>query len=357
MSTDCPRDWALCHRSYCQREHECGERAASAPAERPAPSPEQAEPVAWRCFHCDEVFVDRDAAREHFGPTEHDRPGCQYDVAHIRWMEAQHRRNVDDDSEALRTIGGLIGEHERLRRRAEEQGYERGLRDAKRWPAELGLQLIPVQPADGTERHWEIQADGSALPVVRAAAPSAQPEAQAEPVAWQARQDASAAWRDVDAKTADQLEALGWETRGLAVATPTAPQVQAEGWVDNAVGENKQRPVQMRARPQCRDCADFGPICPADGKPCAPVPAGWTDPHEALPAIGEQVLVYSLQPWEKAPSIKLDTWDEQREAPLSFSTETIPIGPGWDEHDDFEAVLAWMRLPTVPPMRAPENTR
>jgi hypothetical protein len=95
---------------------------------------------------------------------------------------------------------------------------------------------------------------------------------------------------------------------------------------------------------------------PTQEGPAEPA-AAWIDPHESLPQIGEEVLVYSMQPWEKAPSIKLDTWDEQREAPLSFSTETIPIGPGWDEHDDFEAVLAWMRLPTVPPMRAPENTR
>jgi hypothetical protein len=261
MSTDCPRDWALCHRSYCQREHECGERAASAPAERPAPSPEQAEPVAWRCFHCDEVFVDRDAAREHFGPTEHDRPGCQYDVAHIRWMEAQHRRNVDDDSEALRTIGGLIGEHERLRRRAEEQGYERGLRDAKRWPAELGLQLIPVQPADGTERHWEIQADGSALPVVRAAAPSAQPEAQAEPVAWCAL-TASGRIAYFDGKPMVMPGPVGNDLHPVPLyATPTAPQVQAE------------------TCPKCAspgECATRGCADAAIERECrSSVPAGW----------------------------------------------------------------------------------
>jgi hypothetical protein len=24
-------------------------------------------PISWRCFNCDEVFTDRDAAQEHFG--------------------------------------------------------------------------------------------------------------------------------------------------------------------------------------------------------------------------------------------------------------------------------------------------
>jgi hypothetical protein len=96
----------------------------------------------WRCFHCDETFTDREQARLHFGDSEHQQALCTIDAAHFRWMEAQHRRNVDDDSEALRTIARLAGEHETLRLRAEELGYERGLRDAKKHPAALGLQLI-----------------------------------------------------------------------------------------------------------------------------------------------------------------------------------------------------------------------
>lgn len=75
---------------------------------------------------------------------------------------------------------------------------------------------------------------------------------------------------------------------------------------------------------------------------------GWTKPEEGLPELGVEVLVWSKEPWEKEPSMKLDTWNEQHEAPLSFSTQTIPIGPGWDNHDDFYSVIAWMPLPTPP---------
>jgi hypothetical protein len=101
----------------------------------------QGEPVAWRCFHCDEVFIDREAAQDHFGVSLFDQPACHIDIQHVRWLEEQHRRNCDDDTEALRTIRGLAGEHETLRRRAEEQGYAQGLADARKHPEELGLTL------------------------------------------------------------------------------------------------------------------------------------------------------------------------------------------------------------------------
>jgi hypothetical protein len=32
MSEPCPRNWELCHRSYCARNQSCAERDASAPA-------------------------------------------------------------------------------------------------------------------------------------------------------------------------------------------------------------------------------------------------------------------------------------------------------------------------------------
>jgi hypothetical protein len=96
----------------------------------------------WRCFHCDEAFTDRDQAALHFGTSEHDRAICTIDPEHFRWVEAQHRRNVDDDSDALRTVRTLANEHETLRKRAEEEGYARGLADAKKHPEELGLAAL-----------------------------------------------------------------------------------------------------------------------------------------------------------------------------------------------------------------------
>jgi hypothetical protein len=100
----------------------------------------------WRCFHCGEVFTDEESAALHFGSSEYQQAYCTIPVEHFRWMEAQHRRHLEDDSEASRTIQGILCEHENLRRRAEEIGYERGLRDAQRFPSELGLTTAP-QPS------------------------------------------------------------------------------------------------------------------------------------------------------------------------------------------------------------------
>lgn len=97
----------------------------------------------WRCYHCSELFTKRQEAALHFGRHEYDKPACGFDVEHIRWLEAQHRLSCEEDTAALRTISRIIGEHDTLRRRAEELGYERGLKDAKKYPGELGLQVIP----------------------------------------------------------------------------------------------------------------------------------------------------------------------------------------------------------------------
>lgn len=102
----------------------------------------------WRCFHCDEVFTDRGAAADHFGTSEMQRPACQIDIKHVRWLEDEHRKACEEDSEVLRTISGLASEHEKLRRQAEEIGYARGLVDAKKHPEELGLRLAAVPEID-----------------------------------------------------------------------------------------------------------------------------------------------------------------------------------------------------------------
>lgn len=99
---------------------------------------------AWRCFHCDAVFIDRAEAAEHFGTSQTQSPACQISTAHVRWLEQQHQRNCEDDTAALRAIRGMAAEHEELRRRAEEQGFARGLEEAKRHPEELGLCAVPA---------------------------------------------------------------------------------------------------------------------------------------------------------------------------------------------------------------------
>ena len=78
---------------------------------------------------------------------------------------------------------------------------------------------------------------------------------------------------------------------------------------------------------------------------------GWVSPYDSVPQPDQTVLVWSRQTWETAPSLKIDTWAMQREAPLSFSTATIETGYGWDDHEDFESVIAWQPIPAPPAQR------
>lgn len=76
--------------------------------------------------------------------------------------------------------------------------------------------------------------------------------------------------------------------------------------------------------------------------------AQWVSVQERMPPIGVEVLVYSKSPRWHAPHISFDIWDEQHEAPVSFSSATIPVGLGWNDHDDFESVTHWAPLPEPP---------
>ena len=72
-------------------------------------------------------------------------------------------------------------------------------------------------------------------------------------------------------------------------------------------------------------------------------PAGaWMPIPDSMPPLGEQVLVWCKFGPHWGPMV--DCWDEQHEAPVSFSSATIPVGPGWDSGSEFEDVTHWMRI-------------
>lgn len=67
----------------------------------------------------------------------------------------------------------------------------------------------------------------------------------------------------------------------------------------------------------------------------------WIATSERMPEEGTECLVVTKY------GVSIDTWQEQHEAPLSFSSATIPIGVMWDDHE-FEDVSHWMPLPQPP---------
>lgn len=102
----------------------------------------------WRCFHCDEVFTDREAAADHFGIQIDglaDEVGCKLTeqeggiLKMLREAQEELRRYHEEDSNMARTFHALGAEHSVALRTEEEKGYARGLADAKKHPEELGL--------------------------------------------------------------------------------------------------------------------------------------------------------------------------------------------------------------------------
>lgn len=95
---------------------------------------------SWRCFHCDEVFTDRDAAADHFGVMLDgvaDEVACKINatdgllVKMLREAQQELSRYHQEDNAAFREFYALGANHAAALRREEERGYERGLRDAR----------------------------------------------------------------------------------------------------------------------------------------------------------------------------------------------------------------------------------
>jgi hypothetical protein len=81
----------------------------------------------WRCFYCDEVFTDREAAALHFGTQLSHNAACKIDIAEYRRMEAKSELYRDEDAAIHREMRGMENEHQRALRRAEEDGYAKGI--------------------------------------------------------------------------------------------------------------------------------------------------------------------------------------------------------------------------------------
>lgn len=89
----------------------------------------------WRCFHCDEVFTSRRWAAQHFGADQGAAVACKikgYEghlVTALRRAEAELARYHQDDSDVMRSIMTMEADHGQALIRAEEEGYNKGVRD------------------------------------------------------------------------------------------------------------------------------------------------------------------------------------------------------------------------------------
>jgi len=115
------------------------------------------EAVAWRCFHCDETFSDHESASAHFGTHERHAPACTIDAAEYRRMEKLQERFAEEDADCHRAMYRMQSEHQVALRRAEEDGYAKGVRDAE---AELTRPIAPAGNGGECLHDWVI-ADNS----------------------------------------------------------------------------------------------------------------------------------------------------------------------------------------------------
>lgn len=101
-------------------------------AQSATPSSAEQPANTWRCFHCDEVFTDREQAAFHFGIDEMCTPACGLDrglVEAYRRQELELRRYRDEDSDKDREMYRQRNEHVQALQRAEEAGYAKALKD------------------------------------------------------------------------------------------------------------------------------------------------------------------------------------------------------------------------------------
>lgn len=96
-------------------------------------------PHGWTCFHCGDTFTTVGAARDHFGGDPLALAACQIKageerglVMALRKAEALLARYQSEDSDYERHMHATRADHQVALRRAEEQGYARGLADARK---------------------------------------------------------------------------------------------------------------------------------------------------------------------------------------------------------------------------------
>jgi hypothetical protein len=95
-------------------------------------------PQSWRCYHCDVVFTNRNHAAEHFGEDESATVACKLSrtdghfVTLVRELQRELATYRREDNHVLRAWHSREADHADAARRAEEDGYNRGVIEAKK---------------------------------------------------------------------------------------------------------------------------------------------------------------------------------------------------------------------------------
>lgn len=152
------------------------------------PSEEQAETFnfpahGFTCFHCGDTFHSVKGAREHFGETPDEQPGCVLKLSHgergllavIRAQYFELQRYREEDQPIIREIYALGAKHGRELIAAEQRSYDKGLADGRAeaagWPdAPLPEQITEYHAKAGDEAAVVAIAEAVVEPVSRAAA-------------------------------------------------------------------------------------------------------------------------------------------------------------------------------------------
>ena len=94
--------------------------------------------VGWVCFHCKEHLTTIGAARDHFGFDQSEDPACRIKIGEERGLVMELRRVQEEliryrceDSDMDRKMAGMQADHRAALIRAEQEGYDKGLRDGK----------------------------------------------------------------------------------------------------------------------------------------------------------------------------------------------------------------------------------
>lgn len=127
----------------------------------------------WRCFHCGDVFTSAFKAEEHFGRDEGRTPACQIvgaasglitalreaeDSAADAWFKLH-----EEMSDIAKAMYAQNSRHQQSLLRAEELGYERGLRDARAETWKVVAHLVwkqGLRAIDDLEDYYEVARDG-----------------------------------------------------------------------------------------------------------------------------------------------------------------------------------------------------